>query len=164
VLHDPLIPDVLIPDSLNLIPDSNTLSASKVRRGKKLDEHSAAVARLQKVFDDRLEGKFGAHSFPWAVAGAKFRGLLARKIPETEIIRRIDNYFASTEKFIQDNGYSITVFADMKFNALAGGPLGRSHGDYAGNAGGNAVVGYATPVAGKYANVVNRSDKRPQTG
>ena len=135
---------------------SSTYLAATERGKREPDELSPIVSRLQKIFDERLEGKYGPHQFPWAVAGLKFRSLLAKKIPEEEIIRRMENYFASTEKFIEDNGHSVTVFIDMKFNALAGGPIGRF-----GNNAGNVVAGHAAPVPGKYAALTQRTDKGP---
>lgn len=132
------------------------------KKPKKPDELSPAVSRLRKKFDEKLEGKFGPHSFPWGVAGAKLRELLIAKIPEEEISKRIDHYFASTDKFIEDNGFSVTLFA-QRINLLAGGPLGRN-GNYAGNVGNNAIAGYAAPVTGKYADIVHRADKRSESG
>lgn len=118
----------------------------------KEDPNGASVKRLQEAFHAGLVGKFGDKvQFSWGVAGKKFKTLLGA-FTEDEIKHRIDNWFASTNRFIaQDNGYSVTLF-ETKFNLLSGGPIADTNGNYAGN----VEPGYAAPTHGKYRDITRR--------
>lgn len=105
------------------------------------------VRELVAKYLQGLTAKLGERpvNFSFGAAGKIFKSALRDHSAE-EIEKRLTDWFQSTDPFVTQNGYSLTLFAS-RFNLLKGGPI---HAAKNFSKGRDFSV---APIAGKYANI-----------
>ncbi len=104
--------------------DGNGSRTRAKKREKRTKSTQPEVAVLVRQFFEGLETKLGekAAAFPGAMLGDFFKRTLNKGFSKDTIVERISHWFASTEPFIQQNGWAPRLFL-KRFNDLRAGPL-----------------------------------------